>query len=128
MESTMHGLQRGGGSGRPGADLADAIDLRAAISSALTATPILDDRLRRGVWTYVCAERAAGTPPADVIVALTQLVGAARIADPMVRRASLRKVVTWSVEAYFSHLGGTGVPGRDAEPPATDPVVAGVDG
>jgi hypothetical protein len=124
----MHGLQRGGGSGRPGADLADAIDLRAAISSALTATPILDDHLRRGVWTYVCAERAAGTPPADVIVALTELVGAATITDPRVRRDSLRKVVTWSVEAYFSHLGGAGMPGRDAAALPDEPAGSGADG
>ena len=118
----MQGLQGGGGSGRAGADLADAIDLRAAISSALAAAPILDDHLRRGVWIYVCAERAAGTPPADVIVALTELVGVAKIADPKVRRTSLRKVVTWCVEAYFSHLGGTGVPGRDVDEPAAEPV------
>jgi hypothetical protein len=111
----MDGLQSGAGISPAGADLADAIDLRAVISSALTSTPILDDQLRRGVWTYVCAERAAGTPPADVIVALTELVAAATIADSRVRLASLRRVVMWCVEAYFGHLGGAGIPGRDTE-------------
>jgi len=124
----MDGPQRGGSSGRAGADLADAIDLRAVISSALGTAPIDDDHLRRGVWTYVGAERAAGTPPADVIVALTELVGAAKMVDPRMRRASLRKVVTWCVEAYFSHLGGTGIPGRDAGEPEADPALLGVDG
>jgi hypothetical protein len=127
-ESAMDGPLRGGGSGRPGADLADTIDLRSVISSALSATPILDDHLRRGVWTYVCAERTAGTPPTDVIVALTELVGAAKIADPRARRPSLRKVVTWCVEAYFGHLGGTGVPGRDAAEPAAEPAASGAGG
>ena len=124
----MDELHHGKGSGRDRADLEDAIDLRAVISAALAATPVLDDHLRRGVWTYVCAERAAGTPPADVIVALTELVDAAKLADPRVRRASLRKVVMWCVEAYFSCLGGNGVPqydapSRDAEPAVSESAI-----
>ena len=118
----MDGLRRGAPSTRTIADLADASDLRSAITSALTATPISDDGLRRGVWTYVCAERAAGTPPADVIVALTELVSSARFADSTARLATLRRVVMWSVEAYFGHLGGTAVRGSDSDASTTDPV------
>ena len=120
----MDELHRDEGSGRDRADLADAKDLKAVISSAVAATPVLEDHLRRGVWTYVCAERAAGTPPADVIVALTELVDAAEIGDPRARRESLRKVVMWCVEAYFSCLGGTGVPQYDAPSRDADPAVA----
>src|SRR4051812_45413495 len=127
-ESTMNGREAGGGSHGGRADLADALDLRAVISSALAATPVLDDHLRRGVWTYVCAERPAATPPADVIVALTELVGAAKIADPRVRRASLRRVVMWCVEAYFSHLGGAGVPPHDEPSPDAEIAVSDVAG
>lgn len=87
-------------------DIEDAQDLRSVIANALGATPIDELALRRGVWTYVGAERHAGTSPGRVIMALTDLIEAATIAPPADRQALMRSVILWCVEAYFGHLGG----------------------
>jgi hypothetical protein len=94
------------------AELSDVEDLRSAIANALAATPVYDQSLRRCVWTYVGAERDAGTPPGRVIVALTELVDAARIVPTSVALALTRRVILWCVEAYFGQLGG-GIANRD---------------
>jgi hypothetical protein len=88
------------------ADIKDAHDLRSVIASALAATPVDEMSLRRGVWTYVGAERDVGTSPGRVIMALTDLIEAATIAPPSDRQALMRSVILWCVEAYFGHLGG----------------------
>jgi hypothetical protein len=91
---------------RSESDLIDAAELRAAITSALDATPIDDDALRRAVWTFVGTERHAGTTPGHVIIALTELMTQAQIASLAERQAATRHVILWCVEAYFGHLGG----------------------
>jgi hypothetical protein len=88
--------------------LADAHDLRSAISAALDASPMDEQSLRRGIWTYVGAERDLGATPAQVIVTLTQLVDASKIGPVLARQAVMRRVILWCVEAYFGHLGGEG--------------------
>jgi hypothetical protein len=104
------------GNGRPAyrsiEEVADAHDLRAVISAAMAATPIDEQSLRRGVWTYVGAERHAGTSPGHVIMSLTDLVEHADLAQQELRQELLRRVILWSVEAYFGHLGGD-VMGRE---------------
>jgi hypothetical protein len=95
-------------------EVADAQDLRAVISAAVATTPIDEQALRHGVWTYVGAERHAGAAPGHVIMALTDMVEDARIDPPSVRQELLRRVILWSVEAYFGHLGGD-VMGRDGQ-------------
>ena len=60
-------------------ELADAHDLRSVISAALTVKPLDEQSLRRGVWTYVGAERDAGASPGEVIASLSELVEAAGI-------------------------------------------------
>jgi hypothetical protein len=92
--------------------IADSDELRSVISGALGATPIDEAMLRRGVWTYVGAERHAGTSPGHVIMALTELIDEATIAPVAARQALTRRVILWCVEAYFGHLGGD-VVGRD---------------
>ncbi len=99
-------------------ELEDAQDLRSVIAAALAATPVEDESLRRGVWTYVRAERDVGTPPAAVIVALTQLVDASPIRIPFIRLSVTRRVILWCVEAYFGFLGGEVVGGGDDAPTA----------
>ncbi len=87
-------------------DLADAKQLRAAISAALQAAPVDDHLLRCAVWSFVGTERRAGVPPALVISRLTDLIDDSRIV-PMAARLSLtRRVILWCVEEYFGHLGG----------------------
>jgi hypothetical protein len=86
--------------------LADAHDLRSVIVVALASVPVDERSLRRGVWTYVVAERDVGTPAGNVIVALTQLVDASAVAPVSLRRDVTRRVILWCVEAYFGHLGG----------------------
>src|SRR5690348_15933045 len=54
-------------------DLADARELRSAISTALTDAPIDERTLRCAVWSFVGNERRAGVPPATVIMRLTAL-------------------------------------------------------
>ena len=85
---------------------ADARDLHSAVAAALAAKPVYAETLRRAVWTYVGAERNAGSSPSEVIVSLTELVDSARIAPESVSRALTGRVVLWCVEAYFGRLGG----------------------
>ena len=93
------------------AELEDAQDLRAVIAAALAAIPVDDESLRRGVWTYVRAERELGTSPGSVVVALTELVDASTMRQPIVRHSTMRQVILWCVEAYFGYLGGEAVGG-----------------
>lgn len=95
-------------------ELEDAHNLRAVIAAALDATPMDDEALRRGVWTYVTAEHDLGTPPATVIVILTELVDASKARPPLVQQALVRRVILWCVEAYFGHLGGDVIGGYAA--------------
>jgi hypothetical protein len=99
---------------RSAADVADPQDLRAVITRALAANPVDEMSLRRGVWTYVGAERHAGTSPGHVIMALTDLIEAAPVMPPADRQALMRSVILWCVEAYFGHLGGD-VVGRNGK-------------
>jgi hypothetical protein len=92
-------------------EIEDARDLRAVIAAALATDHVDEESLRRGVWTYVRAERDAGTSPAFVIVALTELVDAATIQHASVRQFVTRQVILWCVEAYFGYLGGEVVGG-----------------
>ena len=94
------------------AQAADSDDLRAVIAAALATTPVNLSSLRRGVWTYVGNERAAGAPPGQVIMALTDLIDEARITPRDDYQPLVRRVILWCVEAYFGHLGGD-VMGRD---------------
>lgn len=88
------------------AQVTDSQDLRSVISAALSASPVDESSLRRGVWTLVGAERDAGTSPGHVIAALTDLVDAVRLDPAVNRQALMRRVILWCVEAYFGHLGG----------------------
>jgi hypothetical protein len=45
-------------------DLADAKELRAAISAALATAPLDENTLRCAVWSFVGTERRAGVAPA----------------------------------------------------------------
>jgi hypothetical protein len=102
-------LDRSGPS-RSFADLVDASDLRSVIAAAMSARPIDEQSLRRGVWTYVGAERDAGTPPGVVIATLSELAAAGN--DSAAANLELtRRVILWSVEAYFGCLGGDEVCG-----------------
>ena len=86
-------------------ELSDADALRSIISTGLAVQPIDDRSVRRGVWAYVCGARDLGTPPGDVIRALTTVVEAASITPRSVRDATLRRVILWCVDAYFGHVG-----------------------
>jgi len=86
--------------------LADAADLRSVMTAALAARPVDESALRRGVWTYVGGERAAGVSPGHVIMALTQVLEDANLQPHEERLAIPRRVILWCVEAYFGHLGG----------------------
>jgi hypothetical protein len=90
-------------------EVEDALDLRSVIATSLATTPVDDQALRRGVWTYVCAERDLGTRPGSVIITLTEMVESSTIAPRSVRDDVMRRVILWCVEAYFGHLGGEGV-------------------
>jgi hypothetical protein len=87
----------------------DARDLRAVVVDALAATPVDDQALRDGVWTYVRGERQIGVAPGLVILALTDMVERARIVPDSARIARTRDVILWCVEAYFGQLGGTDI-------------------
>ena len=104
-------------------ELEDAQDLRAVISAALATVPVDEESLRRGVWTYVRAERDVGTSPGFVIVALTELVDVSTIDQVSVRQFVTRQVILWCVEAYFGYLGGE-VVGSGDDAPLTDNAVA----
>lgn len=101
---------------------ADARDLRSAVAAALAAKPVYAESLRRAVWTYVSAERDAGSSPAQVIVSLTELVEDARIAPASVSRALTARVILWCVEAYFGQLGCD--VGRETNVAAGQPAVS----
>lgn len=93
-------------------------ELRTQICEVL-ASGIDEQSLRRAVWTYVGAERQAGTSLGHTIIVLTELVDQANIAPMSVRQALTRQVTLWSVERYFSYLGDTvfsagGKPASDA--------------
>ena len=92
--------------GREIAEPVEVQELGSAIAATLAARPLSEQALRRDVWTYVDAARDAGTPPGDVIVALTTLVEEAAITPTSARQALMRDVILWSVEAYFSRIGG----------------------
>lgn len=87
-------------------DLADAKELRAAISAALIQTPINEHAIRCAVWSFVGTERRAGVPPALVITRLTSLIESAKIVPMSARLGLTRRVILWCVEEYFGHLGG----------------------
>ena len=84
----------------------DASHLRRAIVDALGATPIHEQTLRDGVWTYVRGEREVGVAPGVVILALTDMVERSKIAPPAARLEWTRNTILWCVEAYFGQLGG----------------------
>ena len=98
---------------RTAADLADSTDLRSVISTGLAESPIDEEGLRRGVWTYVGVERDAGVSPGDVIIALTELVDGAHLTPMSNHTQRLRQLILWCVEAYFGHLGGEAVGGNE---------------
>lgn len=104
-------------------DPADARDLRSVIAAALAAKPVDEHSLRLGVWTWVGAERDAGTPPGRVIMELDELVEAARIVAMTSKQALKRSVILWCVEAYFGHLGGD-VCGDEVVAPSPVPATA----
>ncbi|HEY9226169.1 MAG TPA: hypothetical protein VIP11_05950 [Gemmatimonadaceae bacterium] len=87
-------------------DLADAKELRAVISAALTNAPIDEQALRCAVWSFVGTERRAGVPPAIVIMRLSGLIDDANITPIAASLALTRKMILWCVEEYFGHLGG----------------------
>ena len=99
----------------------DARDLRAVIVDALAATPIDEQSLRDGIWTYVRGERQVGVAPGVVILALTDMVERAKIVPDVVRIEWAREVILWCVEAYFGQLGGVSV-SRDRGPSIDEPV------
>jgi hypothetical protein len=80
-------------------------DLESVITTSLAARPIDGAMLRRGVCAYVGEERHAGTPSGRIILALTELIGKAKATSEMERQAVIRRVILWSVEAYFGPLG-----------------------
>ena|SRR5690349_21698025 len=85
-------------------ELVDADALRAMIAAAVAVEPIDEQSLRRGVWAYVCGARDLGTPPAQVIVALTNIVEASSVTPRAVRDRVTRGVILWCVDAYFGQL------------------------
>jgi hypothetical protein len=101
--------------------IVDSHDLRAVILEALGVLHVDDEALRRGVWTYVGAERHKGTSPGHVIMALTEIVDMANLQPLSARQAITRRVILWCVEAYFGHLGGD-VVGREPEALSDAPV------
>jgi hypothetical protein len=87
-------------------DLADAKDLRAAVSAVLHEVPLNDTTLRCAIWSFVGNERRAGVPPAVVITRLTTLIDEAKVSPVTARLGLTRRVILWAVEEYFGHLGG----------------------
>ena len=101
----------------------DARDLRAVIVDVLAGTPIDEQALRDGVWTYVREEREVGVAPGVVILALTDMVERAKIVPDTARTEWTREVILWCVEAYFGQLGGVAV-NRGREAPGDEPAQA----
>jgi hypothetical protein len=95
------------------ADRADFDDLRSTIARSLDVTPVDEPALRQSVWTYVGAERAAGSSADHVLLALTELIEGAPIDPGPGRQALARRVTRWCVEAYFGQLG-CDVAGRES--------------
>jgi len=91
----------------------DARDLRAVIVDALAATPVDEQELRDGVWTYVRGEQEVGVAPGVVILALTDMIERAKIVPDDARIAWTREVILWGVEAYFGQLGGVALGRRE---------------
>ncbi len=87
-------------------NLADAKELRFAISAVLARAPIDESALRCAVWSFVGTERQAGVPPGLVITRLTGLIDDAAIASTSTRLSLTRRVILWCVEEYFGCLGG----------------------
>ena len=87
-------------------DLADARELRAAISAALAEAPMDEHTVRCAVWSFVGNERRAGVPPALVITRLTGMIEDAMISPMPARLALTRRMILWCVEEYFGQLGG----------------------
>jgi hypothetical protein len=96
-------------------------ELRAQICEVL-ASGIDEQLLRRAVWTYVGAERHAGTSLGHTIIVLTGLVDEANITPMSVRHALARQVTLWSVERYYSYLGEAVF--ADAKPASDAPMRA----
>ena len=101
----MHRKHSKGPSERTLEEVAEAEDLRSVIAAALATTPVDEQSLRRGVWTYVSCERDMGMSPGDVMTRLTSIVEASSAPCPA-RDVVMRQVMVWCVEAYFGHLGG----------------------
>jgi hypothetical protein len=91
--------------------LEDARDPRLVIATALAATPVDGESLRRGVRAYAGAEEALGTSPGRVILSLTDLVESSSIVPTSIQRAVMRRVILWCVEAYFGRVGAEFVSG-----------------
>ena len=87
-------------------DLADAKELRAAISAALNQAPMNEHSVRCAVWSFVGNERRAGVPPGLVITRLTGLIDDAKISPMSARLDLTRRMILWCVEEYFGQLGG----------------------
>ena len=102
-------------------ELEDAQDLRAVIAAALGASPVDEESLCRGVWTYVRAERDLGASPESVIVVLTELVDASMVGAPAVRQSMMRRIIRWCVQAHFGYLEGE-LTGGSANAPSSDSV------
>ena len=86
-------------------EVAEAEDLLSVIAAALEATPIDEQSLRRGVWTYVSSELGIGTLAVAVMERLTTIVEDSSPPCPA-RDLVMHRVLLWCVEAYFDHLGG----------------------
>lgn len=95
----------GGSDAKPSGPF-ESVDLRAAIAATLAALPIDDMVLRAHVWNLVATQRDRGASPAQVIVALSNLVDDAVVFPVHMRQALVRRIILWTVEAYFGHLGG----------------------
>jgi hypothetical protein len=94
-------------------EVVDASDLRSVMTTALTARPVDEAALQRGVWTYVGNERHAGASPGRIIDSLTRIIHDANLQSREQHLAVTRRVMLWCVEAYFGHLGGAAI-GKDA--------------
>lgn len=92
-------------------ELDDARDPQLVITTALAATPVDGESLRRGVRAYAGAEGALGTSPGRVILSLTDLVESSSIVPTSIQRAVMRRVILWCVEAYFGRIGAEFVGG-----------------
>ena len=105
---------------------ADTRDLRSEIAAALAATPVDGESLRRDVSTYASAARQLGTSSGRVILWLTELVESSSIVPISIREMVTRRVILWSVDAYFGRSGADSVRFGDdapAEVPSAAPAM-----